>query len=138
MLFTEDCSSTEAIVDRYDAVIVPRDYAAIYPIELSEGSARQCNPVDVCKMPPGKLWGDTGLWEEEIVETKQRLWFRDMVAKLDPRLGVLYTDRCPRFRTRAHYVIGLPWSSWNGWYECELGGSLEEAEALVEEMNTAI
>ena len=136
VLFSEDRTRVEALVDWDDAVVVPRDLAAIYPMELMESSAWECDPDDVHEIPPGTLWEDTGIWEEKIMETRQRTRFREVVTRLDPRLGALYTDRRARFRRRVHYIVTLPWRYWDQREDWILRHGLQEAMALVGQETT--
>lgn len=138
VIFSEDRTHIEALLDWDDAVVVPRDLAATYPIELCESAAWKCDPNDVYEIPPGTLWENIGLWEEEIMETKQRIRFREVVKKLDPRLGAWYTDRRARFRRRVHYIATLPWPYWVWRTSWILEKGVEEARALAEEVHMSI
>lgn len=54
------------------------------------------------------------MWEEDIMATKQRNHFQEIVRKTDPKLGAWYTDRRARFRRRVHFIVTLPWQYWDG------------------------
>ncbi|KAI0727077.1 hypothetical protein C8Q72DRAFT_842573 [Fomitopsis betulina] len=121
ILFSDDRTRVEGVVDWDDAVIVPRDLAALYPEELThQAEGWQCDPADVFAIPPGTLFEYEGLWEQAIQETEQRRLWREAIQRRDPELAAMYTDRRARFRRRVQYL---------SWLESE---SLAEARAIVE------
>ena len=75
------------------------------------------------------------MWEEDIMATKQRNHFQEIVRKTDPKLGAWYTDRRARFRRRVHFIVTLPWQYWDG---SSLDDCLEEARALGQQHNVSI
>ena len=120
-------------MDWDDAVIVPRDLAALYPEELThQADGWRCDPADVFAIPPGTLFEYEGLWEQAIQETEQRRLWREAIQRRDPELAAMYTDRRARFRRRVQYLVTgghLTWMLHQSWLESE---SLAEARAIVE------
>ncbi|KAI0724753.1 hypothetical protein C8Q72DRAFT_856817 [Fomitopsis betulina] len=133
ILFSDDRTRVEGVVDWDDAVIVPRDLAALYPEELThQARGWRCDPADVFAIPPGTLLEDEGLWEDAIQETEQRRLWREAMQRRDPELAAMYTDRRARFRRRVQYLVTggyLRWMSHQRWLTSE---SLAEARAIVE------
>ncbi|KZT63817.1 hypothetical protein DAEQUDRAFT_770252 [Daedalea quercina L-15889] len=130
VLLSEDRERIEGIVDWDDAVVVPRDLAALYPLELTLSASCRYDPEDVYVVPPGTLYEDTGLWETKIEETRRRERFREAVRKVDPEFAALYTDRRARFRRHVNNLLIRTWRAllWNeDWL---LSTGLEEARAL--------
>ncbi|KAH9931338.1 uncharacterized protein B0H18DRAFT_991288 [Fomitopsis serialis] len=132
VLFSADRTRIEGIVDWDDAVVVPRDLAAVYPEELTHQAKWRSDPDDVFVIPPGTLYEDTGLWNTAIQETQQRRRFREVVQSQDPQLAALYTDRRARLRRRVHYLVIYDWSTWLWKEKWILGEGLDEARALAE------
>ncbi|KAH9916707.1 uncharacterized protein B0H18DRAFT_1037435 [Fomitopsis serialis] len=132
VLFSADRTRIEGIVDWDDAVVVPRDLAAVYPEELTHEASWRSDPDDVFAIPPGTLYEDTGLWNTAIQETQQRRRFRELVQRQDPQLAALYTDRRARLRRRVHYLVMYGWCTWLWKQKWVLGEGLDEARALAE------
>ncbi|KAH9916708.1 uncharacterized protein B0H18DRAFT_1037443 [Fomitopsis serialis] len=112
VLFSADRTRIEGIVDWDDAVVVPRDLAAVYPEELTHQAKWRSDPDDVFVIPPGTLYENTGLWKTAIQETQQRRRFREAVQRQDLQLAALYTDRRARLRRRVHYLVTEGWCAW--------------------------
>ena len=89
ILFSEDRTRVEGVVDWDDTIIVPRDLAALYPDELTHETRGgwRCDPGEVFAIPPGTPYEDESLWDEAIEETKQRGLWREAVRKRDPQLA---------------------------------------------------
>ncbi|TFY55794.1 hypothetical protein EVJ58_g8027 [Rhodofomes roseus] len=131
ILFSADRTRIEGVVDWDDAIVIPRDLAALYPEELThEAGSWRVDPPDVFAIPPGTLYEDEGLWETAIEETKQRRMFREAVGRRDPQLAGLYTDRRARLRRRVDILVRDGWSAWLEQDKWVLGQGLEEARAL--------
>ncbi|KAH9828974.1 uncharacterized protein C8Q71DRAFT_863650 [Rhodofomes roseus] len=131
ILFSPDRARIEGVIDWDDAIVVPRDLAALYPEELTHHTRGwRVDPPDVFAIPPGTLYEDEGLWETAIEETKQRRMFRKAVGRRDPQLAELYTDRRARLRRRVDILLRDGWYAWLSRNDWVLGQGLEEARAL--------
>ena len=131
ILFSGDRSRVQGVVDWDDAMIVPRDLAALYPEELTH-SARGwgCDPPDVFAIPPDTPYEEQGLWGVAIQETQQRRLWREAIQRRDPQLAAMYVDRRARIRRRVQYLVSggyLVWMSHRTWL---LSESLAEAHAI--------
>lgn len=130
ILFSEDRTRVEGVVDWDDAVVVPRDLAALYPDELTHRARWRCDPDDVFAIPADTPYEEQGLWGVAIKETEQRRLWREAIQRRDPELAAMYTDRRARLRRRVHDLVSsgcFAWAAHDTWL---LSESLAEAHEL--------
>ncbi|KAI0724760.1 hypothetical protein C8Q72DRAFT_955244 [Fomitopsis betulina] len=132
ILFSDDRTRVEGVVDWDDAVIVPRDLAALYPDELTHEARWRCDPADVFAIPPGTLFEDEGTWGVAIQETEQRRLWREAIQKRDPELAAMYTDRRARLRRKVQYLVTGGCGTWMSRQRWLTSESLAEARAIAE------
>ena len=130
ILFSEDRTRVEGVVDWDDAVVIPRDLAALYPDELTHQARWRCDPDDVFAIPADIPYEEQGLWGVAIKETQQRRLWREAIQRRDPELAAMYTDRRARLRRKVHDLVSggcYTWAAHDTWL---LPESLAEARAL--------
>ncbi|EPS99573.1 hypothetical protein FOMPIDRAFT_1017066 [Fomitopsis schrenkii] len=88
VLFSTDRTHIEGIVDWDDAVVIPRDIAAMYPNELMTRAWWQVDPDldDLLAIPPETEQEKMRLTEIAVEETRLRQRFRETVRRFDPQM----------------------------------------------------
>ncbi|EPS95839.1 hypothetical protein FOMPIDRAFT_1025612 [Fomitopsis schrenkii] len=130
ILFSEDRRRVTGVVDWDDAIVIPRDLAALYPDELTHQATWRCDPEDVFTIPPDEPEEEHSLWGVAIQETQQRRLWREAVERQDPQLAAMYTDRRARLRRRVQSLVSGGYLDWMSYREWLLLESLAEARTL--------
>lgn len=135
ILFSSDRAHIEGIVDWDDAVVIPRDIAAMYPDELMTRAWWQVDPDfdDVLEIPPEIAQEQMTLAQIAVEETQLRRRFRENVQRLAPQFAMFYTDPRARFRRRVHCLASGGWEMWQSYLEYILDLARHDAHMLVHE-----